>query len=324
MPHVPVNGVTLFCDLTGPEGAPVIAFSNSIGTTLEMWDAQARALSGRYRVLRYDTRGHGRSELAEQPVTIDDLADDLAGLLNALGVERAHVVGLSLGGMTADSLGSRWPHAGRSASRASCCGYVRLSALRLGGARGDCARGRNGCDRGRGGGALVHARIPARPSGGSRAIARAVPRNGPARLCRLLPRNRRHGPARKQCRHRRLDTNPPRADDPATLVGMMEEIRTRVPEAEPVVIPRAAHILAVERADAVNRHLGAFLDALGGAPQTRGGGVSFEQGLGRRLRRRARRQCRLPLGEGGTRSGAGVKTAGWRGGHAGQGGTHEP
>jgi pimeloyl-ACP methyl ester carboxylesterase len=66
-----------------------------------MWDAQARALSGRYRVLRYDTRGHGRSEVAEQPVAIDDLADDLAGLLDAVGVERAHVVGLSLGGMIA-------------------------------------------------------------------------------------------------------------------------------------------------------------------------------------------------------------------------------
>jgi pimeloyl-ACP methyl ester carboxylesterase len=109
MPHVPVNGVAPFCDLTGPEGAPVIAFSNSIGTTLEMWDAQARAFSGRCRVLRYDTRGHGRSAVAEQPVTIDDLADDLAGLLDALGVERAHVVGLSLGGMIAQSLAARRP-----------------------------------------------------------------------------------------------------------------------------------------------------------------------------------------------------------------------
>ena len=102
MPLIAANGTDLFDDLAGPEGAPVVAFSNSLGATLEMWDAQARALAGRYRVLRYDTRGHGRSPVVDRPATtLDDLAADLAGLLDALGIGRAHVVGLSLGGMTA-------------------------------------------------------------------------------------------------------------------------------------------------------------------------------------------------------------------------------
>ena len=57
MPLIRSNDVELFYDLTGPEGAPVVAFSNSIGTTLEMWDRQVSALSDRYRCLRYDTRG---------------------------------------------------------------------------------------------------------------------------------------------------------------------------------------------------------------------------------------------------------------------------
>src|SRR5215207_10050773 len=109
MPLIRSHDIELFYDLTGPEGAPVAAFSNSIGTTLEMWDAQARALSNRYRCLRYDTRGHGRSPVVDRPVTIEDLADDLAGLLDALGVERAHIVGLSLGGMTAQAFGARHP-----------------------------------------------------------------------------------------------------------------------------------------------------------------------------------------------------------------------
>ena len=61
MPSITVKDVDLHYELSGPEGAPVVAFSNSIGTTLEMWDAQAEALSGHYRCLRYDTRGHGRS-----------------------------------------------------------------------------------------------------------------------------------------------------------------------------------------------------------------------------------------------------------------------
>ena len=61
MPLIRSKDVELFYDLTGPEDAPVVAFSNSIGTTLEMWDQQVPALSDRYRCLRYDTRGHGRS-----------------------------------------------------------------------------------------------------------------------------------------------------------------------------------------------------------------------------------------------------------------------
>ena len=101
MPHVTANGVRLFHDLTGPAGAPVVALSNSIGATLEMWDAVTRGLAGRYQVLRYDTRGHGRSDTPAGPATIDDLADDLAGLLDALGIARAHVAGLSLGGLAA-------------------------------------------------------------------------------------------------------------------------------------------------------------------------------------------------------------------------------
>jgi pimeloyl-ACP methyl ester carboxylesterase len=65
------------------------------------------------------------------------------------------------------------------------------------------------------------------------------------------------------------------ADDPATPVSMLEDIRTRVPQAELVVLPQAAHILAVERGDAVNRHLAAFLDDLTSAKAARSGGVSF-------------------------------------------------
>ncbi len=111
MPLIRSRGIDLFYDLAGPERAPVIAFSNSIGTTLEMWDGQVAALKGHYRCLRYDTRGHGRSPVVDCPVAIEDLADDLAGLLNALSIQETHVVGLSLGGMTAQAFALR--HADR-------------------------------------------------------------------------------------------------------------------------------------------------------------------------------------------------------------------
>jgi 3-oxoadipate enol-lactonase/4-carboxymuconolactone decarboxylase len=95
MPTVQAKGIELSYEFTGPEGAPVVAFSNSLGTTLEMWDQQVAALAGRSRCLRYDTRGHGRSQVVDAAASVEDLADDLAGLLDALGVARAHVVGLS-------------------------------------------------------------------------------------------------------------------------------------------------------------------------------------------------------------------------------------
>ena len=114
MPLIRNRGVDLFYDLSGPEDGPAVAFSNSIGTTLEMWDRQIPALTSRYRCLRYDTRGHGRSPTVDEPVAIEDLADDLAGLLDALGLEEAHIVGLSLGGMTAQAFGQR--HATRAKS----------------------------------------------------------------------------------------------------------------------------------------------------------------------------------------------------------------
>jgi 3-oxoadipate enol-lactonase len=87
-------------EVTGPADAPVVVLSNSLGTTLEMWDRQRDALAG-YRVVRYDTRGHGRSPVPDGPSTIADLGEDLVALLDRLEVERASLVGISLGGMTA-------------------------------------------------------------------------------------------------------------------------------------------------------------------------------------------------------------------------------
>lgn len=109
MPAVTVNGVDLFYDLAGPKGLPTVVFSNSLGSTIEMWDGVAAALDGRFRVLRYDAQGHGRSGSRDQPTTIDDLAADLAGLLDALDIREAHVVGLSLGGMTAQAFAVLYP-----------------------------------------------------------------------------------------------------------------------------------------------------------------------------------------------------------------------
>jgi 3-oxoadipate enol-lactonase len=93
----------------GPEEAPVVLLSNSLGATRGMWDAQVPALAERYRVITYDTRGHGGSPAPAGPYTLDDLVDDVVALLDEVGAPRAHVVGLSLGGMTGMRLAAREP-----------------------------------------------------------------------------------------------------------------------------------------------------------------------------------------------------------------------
>jgi 3-oxoadipate enol-lactonase len=101
---VPVDATVV-----GPHDAPVVVLSNSLGATRKMWEPQVPALAERFRVVTYDTRGHGASPAPEGPYTLDDLVDDLVALLDAVGAERAHVVGLSLGGMTAMRLAAREP-----------------------------------------------------------------------------------------------------------------------------------------------------------------------------------------------------------------------
>jgi len=104
-----VTAVPVHHLVTGPEGAPVVVLSNSLGSTWAMWDANLAALEKRFRVVRYDTRGHGSSPVPDGPYSIDDLADDVLALIDRLGVERAHFVGLSLGGMTGMRLAAREP-----------------------------------------------------------------------------------------------------------------------------------------------------------------------------------------------------------------------
>ena len=117
---IAVNGFDMNYQVEGPDNAPWVTFANSLVTSLEMWDEQARALAGRYRVLRYDMRGHGGSAAPPAPYSMADLASDAVGLWEALGVERSHWVGLSLGGMVGIHLGARQPKRFRSLVAADC------------------------------------------------------------------------------------------------------------------------------------------------------------------------------------------------------------
>ena len=106
-----VNGAALNYRLDGPEGAPWMVFSNSLATDLSMWDAEAAHYAKRFRVLRYDTRGHGGSGATPSPYTLDMLVADAGALMDQVGVTKPIFVGLSLGGMTAMGLALSRPAA---------------------------------------------------------------------------------------------------------------------------------------------------------------------------------------------------------------------
>lgn len=105
MPFIDIDDRRLHYQLDGPATAPVLVLSNSLGTTLEMWQPQREAFSRDFRLLRYDTRGHGKSTLGEGACTLIQLAQDVLRLLDALDIERAHFCGISMGGLIGQWLG---------------------------------------------------------------------------------------------------------------------------------------------------------------------------------------------------------------------------
>jgi 3-oxoadipate enol-lactonase len=103
------DGCRISYRLDGAADRPVLVLSNSIATTLDMWEGQMDALAQRFRVLRYDTRGHGQSDAPDGPYSMDRLGRDVLELLDALHIERAHFCGLSLGGLIGQWLGIHAP-----------------------------------------------------------------------------------------------------------------------------------------------------------------------------------------------------------------------
>jgi 3-oxoadipate enol-lactonase len=105
MAFAELKDLRMHYEVAGPVGAPVLLFSNSLGTDLSMWDVQAVEFAKKYRVVRYDKRGHGQSSSPAGPYTIEMLGRDVVGLLDFLEFDRVHFCGLSIGGQTGMWLG---------------------------------------------------------------------------------------------------------------------------------------------------------------------------------------------------------------------------
>jgi 3-oxoadipate enol-lactonase len=104
MMRIRANGIQMNYELSGKKGAPVVILSHSLSSSLVMWNPQMDALNPYFQVLRYDTRGHGNSDAPSGAYTLDLLADDVIKLLDGLGMDQVHFVGLSMGGMIGQCL----------------------------------------------------------------------------------------------------------------------------------------------------------------------------------------------------------------------------
>ncbi len=143
MSSLVVDGTRIVYYVDGQSSAPALVLINSLGTDLRMWDSQIDIFRQCFRVIRYDSRGHGGSQCSQEPVTIDRLGRDVLALLNHIGVPRAHICGLSLGGLTALWLAVHHParvdcavFANTAARIGTVAGWeARIAAVRAGGMR---------------------------------------------------------------------------------------------------------------------------------------------------------------------------------------------
>lgn len=109
MAFADLDGIQIRYELDGGTGRPVLVLSNSLGSNLAMWQPQIAALASHFRVLRYDSRGHGKSSVPDGPYAIADLGRDVLGLLDGLGIEKASFCGISMGGVTGQWLAVNAP-----------------------------------------------------------------------------------------------------------------------------------------------------------------------------------------------------------------------
>jgi 3-oxoadipate enol-lactonase len=108
MPVAELNGVRIHYDLAGDTSLPTLVLSNSLGANLAMWEPQVNSFGSRYRLLRYDTRGHGNSSVPPGPYTVPELGQDVIHLLDFLEIEKASFCGISMGGIIGQWLGANF------------------------------------------------------------------------------------------------------------------------------------------------------------------------------------------------------------------------
>jgi 3-oxoadipate enol-lactonase len=257
MPIRTINGETFNILVEGPENAPVLLFSNSLSSNLHMWDAQAAALKDRFRIVRYDSRGHGKSVADNPPYSIAQLSRDALAIMDALKIEKAHFCGLSKGGMVGQWLLTHHRERIGKAVLANTAALMAPAELWNGRIRNVSQNGMT---------AIVDATIERWFTKGFverepkiiatvRKMIASTPAQGYCGCCAAI----RDMDQRESIRD---ITNPvlliSGAHDPATTPAMMELMRERIKGARWISLD-ASHISAMEQPEAFTKALAEFL-----------------------------------------------------------------
>lgn len=256
-----INGIQLNYVIDG--AGPWLAMSHSLACDLSMWNEQVALLSKRFKVLRLDTRGHGKSDAPPGPYTLEMLADDAKAVFDALGARDVHWVGLSLGGMIGETLALKYPGALQSLVLADTTSRYPAEAAPLWAERIKVAQ-TQGME------PLVEPTLSrwftepyrkARPER-IKPIAdaiRATPIAGYVGCCHAIPKINLTARLKELKRPALVIVG---EQDSGTPVALAREIHENLPGSQLVVIPSAAHLSNIEQPEAFNRALTAFYERI--------------------------------------------------------------
>ena len=252
---VTTRGARLWVGESGLSDAPAILLSNSLGTTHRMWNTVASILSDRFRVIRYDTRGHGASSSNAMHFQIGDLARDVIGILDDMNIDKVHFAGLSLGGMTGQFLAAVYPHRLASLSLLATTAFMPPASSWL---------DRAALVRREGTRAILPATLSrwftpdalqsrAPDVQGVADDFAAISREGYAGCCEAIARMDLRESLPKVSVATLIIAG---ANDPATPPSMSEAMHASIQGSRLILLEPAAHLLAVEQPEAVAHHLG--------------------------------------------------------------------
>jgi 3-oxoadipate enol-lactonase len=257
------NGIDINYEIEGD--GPVVTFSHSLACNLGMWDDQVRALKGRYRVLRFDTRGHGQSGAPAGAYSLEQLSDDLKALLDGLGITATHFVGLSMGGMIGQVFALKYPAMVQSLVLCDTTSRYPAAAapiweerIKSVGAKGMEPMVAPTLERWFTAPFRARRRDLMERVG---AMIRSTPAPGYIGCCHAIPKI--------NVTERLRDVRCPALvivgeEDPGTPVDMARDIHAALPAAELAILSRASHLSNLEQPEEFNRVLGGFLDKLSG------------------------------------------------------------
>jgi 3-oxoadipate enol-lactonase len=255
-----VNGIEVNYEIHGKEGAPWLILSHSLACSVRMWDPQIAALKDKYRILAYDTRGHGGSEATKGSYTLELLADDLFFLLKELKIAAAHFCGLSMGGMIGQTFALKYPGVFRTLTLADTTSRYPAEAapvwadrIKTVEAQGMAPLAQPTLERW-----FTEAFRKNKPEvvDGVRKLILATPPAGYIGCCHAIPKINLTARLKEiKCPILVIVG----ADDPGTPPSMAREIHENAPGSKLVTLPQAAHLANLEQPDGFTRALESFL-----------------------------------------------------------------